>query len=145
MPEDVDPQEAPRVTESRFEAYAYSSDIFPHPSILEGYQNAIPDGGKEVITILKRQQTMTFVYSMASLVTNNLIAFILILPILIAISSGAIIQITVVSAVPISLYTAGSAVGRVLTTWRGGGAAAPPQLSGPSEPAGQGQLPPDSR
>lgn len=101
MPEDVDANEGESVIRSQFEAYAYSSDLLPHHSIIEGYQKAIPDGGKEVITIVKRQQIMTFIVNLATLLSNNLIPFILILPILFAISAGAIVEITVASAVPI--------------------------------------------
>ena len=108
MPEDAGANESQSVIRSKFEAYF--SDILPHHSTIEGYQRAIPDGGKEVITIVKRQQLMTFIYNMAALFSNNLIPFILILPALLAISAGAIIEITVVSTVPIGLFTAGSAV-----------------------------------
>ena len=113
MSEDAGEHESQSVIRSKFEAYY--SDILPHPSTIEGYQKAIPDGGREVITIVKRQQIMTFIVNMATLFSNNLIPFILILPILLAISAGAIIEITLVSAVPIGLFTFGSAAGRVIT------------------------------
>ena len=142
MPDDDDGQERRSVVSSNFEAY--SSDIFPHHSVIEGYQKAIPDGGKEVITIVKRQQIMTFVYNMASLFSNNLIPFILILPILFAISAGAIIEITIASTVPIGLFTAGSAIGRVVTTWRGSGVDEQIRLPSSPAPPGQQQLPPES-
>lgn len=142
MPEDADANESQSVIRSKFEAYF--SDILPHHSTIEGYQRAIPDGGKEVITIVKRQQLMTFIYNMAALFSNNLIPFILILPALLAISAGAIIEITVVSTVPIGLFTAGSAVGRVVTTWRSRGAEEQGQLPSPIPPPAQSQLPADS-
>ncbi len=144
MPEDAESQERRSVVESKFEAYAYSSDLLPHHSIIEGYEQAIPNGGKEVITIVKRQQIMTFIVNMTALFSNNLIPFILILPILIAVSAGAVIEITVVSAVPIGLFTAGSAVGRVITTWRGSGDDERAQLPSTASPAGQGTLPPEA-
>lgn len=142
MPEDSDANEGQSVIRSKFEAYF--SDILPHHSTIEGYQRAIPDGGKEVITIVKRQQIMTFIYNMAALFSNNLIPFILILPTLLAISAGAIIEITVVSTVPIGLFTAGSALSRVVTTLRSGGAEEQPQLPSPTPPVGHSQLPADS-
>lgn len=145
MPENTDAQESQSVVREKFEAYSYYSDILPHHSIIEGYQRAIPDGGKEVIAIVKRQQIMTFIYNMATLFSNNLIPFILILPTLIAISAGAIIEITAVSAVPIGLFTAGSAASRVVTTWRSSGAAERAQLPSPAPPPEQNQLPSDSR
>ena len=144
MPEDVDAQEPQGVVRSKIEAFAYSSDIFPHPSVIEGYQKAIPDGGKEVITIVKRQQIFTFIYNMFSLLTNNLIPLILILPILFAKSSGAITSITIIVSVPIGLFTAGSAIDRVVTTFREGSAEERRQLEGRSAPSGQQHLPPDS-
>lgn len=142
MSEDANSHEGQNVVRSQFEAYF--SDLLPHHSIIDGYQKAIPDGGKEVITIVKRQQIMTFIYNMATLFSNNLIPFILILPALFAISAGAIIEITIVSAVPIGLFTAGSAVSRVVTTWRGPGAEAQSQLPSPALPPEQNQLPPES-
>ena len=142
MPEDADAQEGQSVIKREFEAYAYSSDLLPHHSIIEGYQKAIPNGGQEVITIVKRQQSMTFIVNMATLFSNNLIPFILILPILFAISAGAIIEITVASAVPIGLFTFGSAAGRVITTWRGSGAEVQAQLTASTSPPRQNQLPP---
>ena len=45
MPEDADGQERRTVVSSKLEAYF--SDIFPHPSIIEGYQKAIPDGERK--------------------------------------------------------------------------------------------------
>lgn len=144
MSEDADSHEGQNVIRSQFEAFAYSSDLLPHHSIIEGYEKAIPDGGKEVITIVKRQQIMTFVFNMATLFSNNLIPFILILPALLAISAGAIIEITIVSAVPIGLFTAGSAVSRVVTTLRGPGAESQSQLPGPAMPPEQDQLPPEA-
>ena len=144
MSEDAEVQERRSVVESKFEAYAYSSDLLPHHSIIEGYEKAIANGGKEVITIVKRQQFMTFIVNMTTLFSNNLIPFILILPILFAISAGAIIEVTVASAVPIGLFTAGSAVGRVITTWRGTGAEGQAQLPRPASPPGQNQLPPEA-
>ena len=144
MSEDAESHESQNVVRSKFEAYAYASDIFPHHSIIEGYEKAIPDGGKEVITIVKRQQTFTFIYNMATLFSNNLIPFILILPALFAISAGAIIEITIVSAVPIGLFTAGSALSRVVTTLRSPGSQAQTQLPGPAMPPEQSQLPPES-
>ncbi len=144
MSEDADSHEGQNVVQSKFEAFAYSSDLLPHHTIIEGYEKAIPDGGKEVIAIVKRQQVMTFVYNMASLFSNSLIPFILILPALLAISAGAIVEITIVSAVPIGLFTAGSAVSRVLTTWRSPGTEAQTQLPGPALPPEQNQLPPES-
>lgn len=130
------------VIRSKFEAYY--SDILPHPSTIEGYQKAIPNGGQEVITIVKRQQMMTFIVNMSTLFSNNLIPFILILPILFAISAGAIIEITIASAVPIGLFTFGSAAGRVITSLRGSGAQGQAQLPGPASPSGQNQLPPEA-
>ena len=59
------------VVSSRFEAY--SSDIFPHHSLIEGYQNAIPDGGIEVLKIVRRQQLFTFISNMAGILTSNFI------------------------------------------------------------------------
>ncbi|MCY4061078.1 MAG: hypothetical protein OXG53_01785 [Chloroflexi bacterium] len=141
MPEDAEGQESRSVVESKFEAYAYSSDLLPHHSIIEGYQKAIPDGGKEVIAIVKRQQLLTFIVQMATLFSNNLIPFILVLPILLAISAGSTIVITVAATVPIGLFTGGSAIGRVIASWRGGDAEAQAQLAGPTSPAGQNQLP----
>ncbi|MDE2637563.1 MAG: hypothetical protein OXI30_14465, partial [Chloroflexota bacterium] len=132
MSEDADSNESQSVVHSKIEAFAYSSDLFPHHSIIDGYQRAIPDGGKEVISIVKRQQTMTFVYNMATLFSNNLIPFILILPTLLAISAGALIEITIVSAVPIGLFTAGSAMSRVVTTLRSPGAQEQTQLPSPA-------------
>lgn len=143
MPEDAEGQERRSVVESKFEAYAYSSDLLPHHSTIEGYEKAIPNGGKEVITIVKRQQMMTFIVNMATLFSNNLIPFILVLPMLIAIAAGSTIVITVAATVPIGLFTAGSAVGRVLTTWRGG-AEGQAQLPGPASAPGQNQLPPEA-
>ena len=144
MPEDAEGQERGSVVESKFEAFAYSSDLLPHHTIIEGYEKAIPNGGKEVITIVKRQQIMTFVVSLATLFSNNLIPFILILPMLFAIAAGSTIVITVAATVPIGLFTAGSAVGRVLTTWRGSGGEDQPQLPGSVRSPGPNQLPPDS-
>ena len=139
MSEDAGEHQGQNVIRSKFEAYY--SDILPHHTTIEGYQKAIPDGGKEVITIVKRQQIFSFVYNMAALFSNNLIPFILILPTLFAISAGAIIEITIVSAIPIGLFTGGSAIGRVITTWRGSDAEDSPQLPGPSSPPGTNQLP----
>jgi len=139
MPEDVDANEGESVVRRQFEAYAYSSDLLPHHSIIEGYQNAIPDGGKDVIAIVKRQQMMTFIVQLATLFSNNLIPFILVLPILFAISAGALIEITVAAAVPIGLFTAGSAAGRVITTLRGSEGQV--QLPGPAPTPRQKQLP----
>ncbi len=144
MSEDADSHESRNVVQSKFEAFTYSSDLLPHPSIIDGYEKAIPDGGKEVITIVKRQQIMTFIYNMATLFSNNLIPFILILPALFAIAAGAIIEVTIVSSLPIGLFTAGSAVSRVVTTWRSPAAEAPTQLPGPALPPEQNQLPPES-
>ncbi|MDE2855656.1 MAG: hypothetical protein OXN88_15900 [Chloroflexota bacterium] len=139
MPEDVDANEGESVVRRQFEAYAYSSDLLPHHSIIEGYQNAIPDGGKDVIAIVKRQQMMTFIVQLATLFSNNLIPFILVLPILFAISAGALIEITVAAAVLIGLFTAGSAAGRVITTLRGSEGQV--QLPGPAPTPRQNQLP----
>ena len=144
MPEDNDVHEGESVVRRQFEAYAYSSDLLPHHSIIEGYQNAIPDGGKEVIAIVKRQQILTFIVKMATLFSNNLIPFILVLPMLFAIAAGSTIVITVAATVPIGLFTAGSAAGRVLTTWRGSGAEQQTQLPSPAPSSEQNQLPPDA-
>lgn len=57
---------------------------------------------------------------MASILTTNLIPLILALPILFAISAGALIEVTLAASVPIGLFTAGSAIGRVVTSLRGG-------------------------
>ncbi|MCY3798741.1 MAG: hypothetical protein OXG84_13090 [Chloroflexi bacterium] len=143
MPEDADSQEHQNVVSSKIEAYAYSSDLLPHHSIIEGYEKAIPNGGKEVITIVKRQQILTFIIQMATLFSNNLIPFILVLPIILAISAGSTIYMTVAAAVPIGLFTAGSAVGRVIATWRGG-AEAQARLPSPAPPLDQSQLPADT-
>ena len=144
MSEDANEREGQSLVRSKFESYAYSSDLFPHPSIIEGYEKAIPDGGKEVIAIVKRQQMMTFITNLATLFSNNLIPFILILPTLIAIASGALIEITIVSAVPIGLFTAGSAVSRVVTTLRGPDAEVQMQLTSPGPRSDQSQLPPEA-
>lgn len=124
-----------------FEAYA---GIVPHHSIIKGYQEAIPDGGKEVINIVKRQQTFTFIYNMTSLVTSNTIPLLLVLPILFAISAGALIEISLISSVPIGVFTAGAAISRVRTAWRV--SAAPAPAIGPGETATpvQRQLPADT-
>lgn len=142
MSENDDGQEEHTVI--RREIETYFSNILPHDSIIAGYQKAIPDGGKEVITIVKRQQIFTFIYNMFSLFTNNFIPVVLILPILFAISAGAIIEVTVISSIPMGLFTAGSAIGRVVTTWRGSGAEDSTQLPGSSTPPEQPQLPPNS-
>lgn len=144
MPEDADANEGESVVRREFEAYAYSSDLIPHHTIIEGYEKAIPNGGQEVLSIVKRQQMMSFIVNLATLFSNNLIPFILILPILFAISAGAMIEITVASAVPIGLFTAGSALGRVITTWRGNGGEIQARLQSPAPPPGQNQLPPES-
>ena len=86
----------------------------------------------------------TFVYNMASLLTSNIIPLILTLPILFAISAGAIIEITVVTSIPIGLFTAGSLIDKVVTTWRGSGGEERVHLPGSSAPPGQQQLPPES-
>ncbi len=117
MSDDANENEGRTVVSSRFEAY--SSDIFPHHSLIEGYQNAIPNGGVEVLKIVRRQQLFTFISNMAGILTNNFVPLILTLPILFAIITGALIEVTVVASVPIGLFTAGSAIGRVVTTWRG--------------------------
>ena len=143
MPEDADAQEGQSVIKREFEAYAYSSDLLPHHSIIEGYQSAIPNGGKEVITLVKRQQILTFIVKMATLFSNNLIPFILVLPMLFAIAAGSTIVITVAATVPIGLFTAGSAAGRVLTTWRGSGVEQQTHLPGPAPIPRQNQLPPE--
>ncbi len=143
MPEDADGQKRRTVVSSKLEAYF--SDIFPHPSIIQGYQDAVPDGGKEVISIVKRQQLFTFIINVLTLLTNNFIPIILILPTIIAIASGAIIEITVISSIPIGFFTAGSAIGRVVTTWRGSSAEERIRLQEDSSaPPGQQQLPPES-
>ena len=117
MSDDARENDARTVVSSRFEAY--SSDIFPHHSLIEGYQNAIPNGGVEVLKIVRRQQLFTFISNMAGILTNNFVPLILTLPILFAIITGALIEVTVVASVPIGLFTAGSAIGKVVTTWRG--------------------------
>lgn len=43
MPNEAGDQEQQTVVSSRFEAY--SSDILPHHSIIEGYEKAIDNGG----------------------------------------------------------------------------------------------------
>ncbi len=144
MPEDAGEREGQSVIRGKFEAYSYSSDIFPHPSIIEGYQNAIPDGGKEVIRIVKRQQLFTFLYNMASLLTSNTIPLILTLPIIFAISAGAIVEITLLASIPIGLFTASSAIDKVLTTWRSGGSVEQKQLPDDTSPSGKEQLPSES-
>ena len=142
MAENDERQEKPSIASSNIEAYY--SDILPHHSTVQGYENAIPDGGKEVIRIVKRQQMMSFIYNMTSLFSHNLIPFILVLPILLAISAGAVIEITVASTVPVGLFTAGSAVGRVVTTWRRQGAVSQTILPGQSLPSSTAQLPPQA-
>ncbi|MCY4465415.1 MAG: hypothetical protein OXE46_07755 [Chloroflexi bacterium] len=121
-----------------FEAYA---GIVPHDSIIKGYQEAIPDGGIEVINIVKRQQLFTFIYNMTSLVTSNIIPLLLVLPILFAISAGAIIEISLISSIPIGVFTAGAAISRVRTVWRASDASAPAIKSGET---GQRHLPADT-
>ncbi|MDE2951152.1 MAG: hypothetical protein OXT68_10320 [Chloroflexota bacterium] len=116
MSDDSNQHEDRTVVSSRFEAY--SSDIFPHHSLIEGYQKAIPNGGEEVLKIARRQQLFTFIVNLAGILTNNFVPLILTLPILFAIITGALIEVTVVASIPIGLFTAGSAVGRVVTTWR---------------------------
>ncbi len=74
MPEDAEGQERRTV---EFEAYAGS---IPHHSIIKGYQDSIPDGGKEVISIVKRQQLFTFIISITSILTSNFIPLLLVLP-----------------------------------------------------------------
>ena len=63
MSDDARENDARTVVSSRFEAY--SSDIFPHHSLIEGYQNAIPNGGVEVLKIVRRQQLFTFISNIA--------------------------------------------------------------------------------
>ncbi len=120
MPDDAKEEERNTIVSSKFEAY--SSDILPHHSLIEGYERAIPNGGQEVVAIVRRQQLFTFLTNMAAILTNNFIPLILTLPILLAIVSGALIEVTIVASIPIGLFTAGSAIGRIVTTWRAGGA-----------------------
>ena len=142
MSEDAGEHEGQSVIRSKFEAYY--SDILPHHTTVEGYQRAVPNGGQEVISIVKRQQIITFIVNLATLFSNNLIPFILVLPMLYAISVGAIIEITIVSAVPIGPFTGGSAIGRVITTLRGSSTDTHVQLPGPAPSPGQNQLPPEA-
>ena len=143
MPEDADGKERQTVvSSSKFEAYF--SDLLPHDSLIKGYQDAIPNGGQEVIAIVKRQQLFTFIYNMASLLTSNIIPLILILPILVAITAGAVIQITIVTSIPIGLFTASSAFDRVVTTWRSSRGDEQAPLPGSSASGGRPQLPPES-
>lgn len=142
MPNGNGDQEQQTVVSSRFEAY--SSDILPHHSIIEGYEKAIDNGGKEVISIVKRQQLFTFITNLASILTTNLIPLILALPILFAISAGALIEVTIAASVPIGLFTAGSAIGRVVTSLRGGSVEQSVMLRQPSQQTEPRQLPPSS-
>ena len=65
---------------------------------------------------------MTFIYNMASLFTANIVPLILIMPILVAIAAGAVLEITIMAGVPIGLYSAGGTISVVVNTWRGIGA-----------------------
>jgi len=75
MSDDSNQHEDRTVVSSRFEAY--SSDIFPHHSLIEGYQKAIPNGGEEVLKIVRRQQLFTFIVNLAGILTNNFVPLIL--------------------------------------------------------------------
>ena len=67
----------------------------------------------EVIAIVKRQQLFNFIIDIAGLLTSNIIPLLLVLPILVAHSVGALIEITIVASVPMALFTVGSAIGKV--------------------------------
>ena len=138
MPEDAREHERHTVVSS-YEAYA--SDIFPHPTIIEGFQKAIPNGGERAFAIVERQQKYTFYTNLAAIVTNNLIPLILAAPILAAILTGALIEVTIAASVPIGVFTAGSAVGRVVATLRGRKSEESVMLQEPSRQTGQRRLP----
>ena len=72
----------------------------------------------EVIAIVRRQQLFNFIIDIAGPLTSNIIPLLLVLPILVAHSVGALIEITIVASVPMALFTAGSAIGKVVTTVR---------------------------